>query len=106
MVLVAHRKTIHLLNTSLMPAVETSKFPTDLEELPDIITQSRLRAEEKIDKLCLQGNSWVHGLGWSIHLDPGLAVNEGIAAMDMGLNGEMIIAVGTTGSIWIWMKDL
>ena len=105
-VLVAHQKTIHLLNASLMPAVETSEFAADPEEFPyDVAGQSRLRAEENFDKKWLRDNKWVRGLGWRIALDPGLAVDEHINAIDMGLSGEMIVAVGTKGSIWIWMKD-
>ena len=108
-VLVTHQKTIHLLNTSLMPAVETSGFPNDPEssnEFPsNIMAQSRLRAEEKINKICLQDNNWVRGLGWRINLDPKFAVDEHINAVDMGLSGEMIVAVGTRGSMWVWMKD-
>jgi hypothetical protein len=106
-VLVAHQKTIHLLNASLVPAVKMSEFPTDPEEFPcDVSTQSRLRAEEKFDKEWLRDNKWVRGLGWRIALDPRFAVDEDINAVDMGLNGEMIVAVGTKGSTWIWMKDL
>lgn len=105
-ILVAHQKTIHLLNTSLVHGVETSEFPTDPEQFPDVMAQSRLRAEEKIDKKCLQGHNWVRGLGWRIDLDPSFALDEHITAVDMGLNGEMIAAVGTKGSMWIWMKDL
>lgn len=106
-VLVTHRKTIHLLNTSLMPAVETSEFPNDHEVFPsDVMAQSRLRAEEKMNKKCLRGNNWVRGLGWRINLDPKFAVDEHINAVDMGLNGEMIVAVGTKGSMWVWTKDV
>jgi hypothetical protein len=105
-ILIAHQKTIHLLNASLVPVVETSEFPTDSKEFPyDVRAQSRLRAEEKIDKKCLRDNKWAPGLGGRIALDPGLAVDEHINAVDMGLNGEMIVAVGTKGSMWIWMKD-
>ena len=106
-VLVTHQKTIHLLNTSLMPVVETSEFPDDSKEFPSgVMAQSRLRAEEKINKKCLQGNKWVRGLGWRINLDRKFAVDEHINAVDMGLNGEMIVAVGTRGSMWVWMKDV
>jgi hypothetical protein len=105
-VLVAHQKTIHLLNASLVPPVETSEFPADPEEFPDeVTTQARLRAEGKTDKKWLRDNKWVRGLGWRIALGPGLAIDEHINAVDMGLNGDMIVAVGTKGSMWIWMKD-
>ena len=104
--LIAHQKTIHLLNASLVPAVETSEFPTDPEEFPhDVTAQARHRTEENIDNKWLRDNKWVRGLGWRIALDPRLAVDEHINAVDMGLNGEMIMAVGTKGSIWTWMKD-
>lgn len=106
-VLVTQGKTIHLLNTSLMPAVETPEFPNDRKRFPnDVVVQSRLRAEEKMDEKCLQDNHWVRELGWCINLDPKFAVNEHINAVDMGLNGEMIVAVGNRGSMWVWMKDM
>jgi hypothetical protein len=92
-----------------MPAAETSEFPNNPEssnEFPsNMMAQSRLRAEEKINKMCLQDNNWVLGLGWRINLDPKIAVDEHINAVDMGLSGEMIVAVGTRGSMWVWMKD-
>ena len=107
-VLATHQgTTIHLLNTSLMPAVETPEFPNDLKRFPsDVMVQSRLRAEEEMNKKCLQDNNWVRELGWCINLDPDFAVNEHINAVDMGLNGEMIVAVGNRGSMWVWMKDV
>jgi len=106
-ILIAHQRTIRLLNTSHAPGVETSEFPADLKQFPTaFIAPARLRAEEKIDRKWLRGNDWVRGLGWRINLDPKFAVDEQIKAVDMGLNGEMIVGVGSKGSMWIWMRDM
>jgi len=65
----------------------------------------RLHAEETTNAKWLRGNEWVGGLGWTIDLDPKFAGGESIQAVDMGLNGGMIVAVGNNGSMWIWMKS-
>ena len=68
--------------------------------------QSRLRVEKSIDAKWLQDNDWVRDMGWRINLDSRFAVDEYVQAVDMGLNGEVIVAVGDKGSMWVWMKDL
>lgn len=106
-ILIAHQRTIRLLNTLHMPSVETSEFPANQDLFPiEFMADSRLRAEEKVDAKCLEGDDWVHGLGWCIDLAPKFAVDEHVKAVDMGLGGEMIVAVGSKGSTWIWMKNL
>ncbi|KAI0307983.1 WD40-repeat-containing domain protein [Multifurca ochricompacta] len=58
-ILVAHQKAIHLLNTSCVPGLETTEFPTDPKQFPlTFMTQSRLRAEENIDVKLLRNNNW------------------------------------------------
>ena len=105
-ILIAHQKTIRLLNTLHMPVVETTEFPANQGLFPtDFIPETRLRAERKVDDKWLEDNDWVRGLGWCISLAPRFVVDERINAVDMGLDGEMIIAVGSKGSTWIWMKD-
>ena len=108
LILIAHQRTIRLLNTLHMPSVETADFPANQEELFPIefLAESRLRAEGKVDAKWLEGDDWVRGLGWCINLAPRFAVDEHVKAVDMGLDGEMIVAVGSKGSTWIWMKNL
>jgi hypothetical protein len=105
-ILVAHQKAIHLLNTSHISGLETTEFPTDREQLPlSLMRQSRLRVEASIDAKWLHENRWPRGLGWRIDLDSRFAIDEDVQAVDMGLNGEMIVAVGNKGSMWVWMKE-
>ncbi|KAH9968786.1 hypothetical protein BC827DRAFT_1165606 [Russula dissimulans] len=106
-ILIAHQRTIRLLNTSHAPGVEIGEFPADVEQFPTaFIAPARLHTEEKTDKEWLRDNDWVRSLGWCINLDPRFAVDEQIKAVDVGLNGEMIVGVGSKGSMWIWMKDI
>jgi len=106
-ILIAHQRTIRLLNTSHAPGVETGEFPADVGQFPTaFIAPARLHTEEKTDKKWLRANDWVRSLGWCINLEPRFAVDEQIRAVDMGLNGEMIVGVGSKGSMWIWMKDM
>jgi len=107
-ILVAHPRAIRLLNTSHVPGVQTTEFPTDPKQFPTFFAvQSRLRAEEKVDERWLQDNNWVRDLGWCIDLDSRFAADgEDVTVVDMGLNGEMIVAAGSKGTTWIWMKDL
>lgn len=106
-ILAAYQSTIRLLNTSHVPSLETTEFPTDPEHFPTFfMANSRLQAEREVDAKCLQDNDWVRRLGRCINLDPRFAVDEHVKAVDMGLNGEMIVAVGSKGSMWIWMKNL
>jgi len=106
-VLVAHQSSIHLLNTSRVSGLDTTEFPANSERLPQaFMPQSRLRVEESIDAKWLQNNDWARGMGWCINLDSRFAVDEHVQAVDMGLNGEVIVAVGDKGSMWVWMKDL
>ena len=104
-ILVPHGKSIRLLNASRTPHLEATEFPTDDEQFPTaLVAQMRLRAEETADAKWLRGNNWVGNLGWTIDLDPKFAGGESIQAVDMGLNGGIIAAVGSGGSLWIWMK--
>jgi polycomb protein EED len=107
-ILVAHSGAIRLLNTSHVPGVQTTEFPADPEQFSiSLAVQSRLHAEEKVDERWLQDNNWVRDLGWCIDLDSRfVADGEVVKVVDMGLNGEMIVAAGSKGSTWIWMKDL
>ncbi len=108
-ILIAHQRTIRLLNTLHVPGVETTEFPGYQDLFPTgFVSESRLHAEGKVDAKCLENNDWVRGLGWCINLAPSpkYAADEHIKAVDMGLDGEMIVAVGSKGSMWIWMKDL
>jgi len=106
-ILIAHQRTIRLLNTLHVPGVETTEFPAYQGQFPqDFMAESRLRAEGKVDAKWLEDNDWVRGLGWCINLARRLAVDEHVKAVDMGLDGEMIVAVGSKGSTWIWIKDL
>ena len=108
-VLIAHQRTIRLLNTLHMPGVETMEFPANQDLFPtEIVAESRLHAEGKVDTKCLENYDWVGGLGWCISLAPSskYAADEHVKAVDMGLDGEMILAVGSKGSMWVWMKDL
>ena len=92
-----------------MPSVETTDFPAYQDLVPtEFVVESRLHAEEKVDAKCLENNDWVRGLGWCINLAPSLeyTVNEHVNAVDMGPGGEMIVVVGSKGSMWIWMKVL
>jgi hypothetical protein len=105
-ILVAHQRTIHLLSTSRISGLETAEFPNDPEHFPStFLRQSRLRVEERIDAKWLQDNEWPSGMGWCIKLDPRFAGDEDVQAVDMGLNGEVIVAVGNQGSMWVWMRD-
>ena len=105
-ILVAHQRTIHLLSTSRISGLETAEFPNDPEHFPsNFLRQSRLRVEERIDAKWLQDNEWPSGMGWCIKLDPRFAGDEDVQAVDMGLNGEVIVAVGNQGSMWVWMRD-
>lgn len=103
-ILIPHGRSIRLLNASSTPHLEATEFPTDDDQFQTALTQMRLRAEETADAKCLRGNNWVGDLGWTIDLDPKFAGGESIQAVDMGLNGGMIAAVGSSGSMWIWMK--
>ncbi|KAI0283455.1 WD40-repeat-containing domain protein [Russula aff. rugulosa BPL654] len=108
-ILIAHQRTIRLLNTLHVPGVETTEFPAYQDLFPtEFAVESRLQAEGKVDAKCLENNDWVRGLGWCINLAPSpkYAADEHVNAVDMGPNGEMIVAVGSKGSMWIWMKDL
>jgi hypothetical protein len=106
-ILIAHQRTIRLLNTLHVPCVETTEFPAYQGLFPsEFMAESRLCAEGKVDAKWLEDNDWAHGLGWCINLAQRFAVDEHIKAVDMGLDGEMIVAVGSKGSTWIWMKDL
>jgi hypothetical protein len=105
-ILVAHQRTIHLLNTSHISGLETTEFPTDPEQLPSsFVRQSRLRVEASIDAKWLHENRWPRGLCWCIDLDSRFAIDEDVQAVDMGLNGEVIVAVGNKGSMWVWVKE-
>lgn len=106
-ILIAHQRTIRLLNTLHVPGVETTAFPANQDLFPtDFIAESRLRAEGNVDAKWLENNDWVRGLGWYINLATKFAVDEHVKAVDMGLDGEMIVAVGSKGSTWVWMKNL
>ncbi|KAH9165835.1 WD40-repeat-containing domain protein [Lactarius sanguifluus] len=106
-VLVTHGRSIRLLNASRVPHLEATEFPTDDELFPTaFVAQTRLRAEETTDAKWLRENEWVGSLGWTIDLDPKFAGGESIQAVDMGLNGGMIVAVGSNGSMWVWMKSM
>jgi len=105
-ILIPHGRSIRLLNASRTPHLEATEFPTDDEQFPsEFVAQMRLHAEETTNAKWLRGNEWVGGLGWTIDLDPKFAGGESIQAVDMGLNGGMIVAVGNNGSMWIWMKS-
>jgi hypothetical protein len=98
-----------LLNTVHMPGVETVEFPVHQDLFPtELMVESRAQAEGKVDAKCLENNDWVRGLGWCIDLAPSpkYAADEHVKAVDIGPDGEMIVAVGSEGSMWIWMKDL
>jgi len=89
-----------------VPGVEATEFPACQDLFPaEFMVESRLHAEGKVDAKCLENNDWVRGLGWCINIAPEYAADEHIKAVDMGLDGEMIIAVGSKGSMWIWTKD-
>lgn len=105
-ILIAHQKTIRLLNTLHVPGVEATKFPAYQDLFP--VAESRLHAERKVDAKFLENDDWVRGLGWRINLTPSpkYAADEQVEAVDMGADGEMIVAVGSKGSMWIWMKNL
>ena len=106
-ILVAHHRSIRLLNTLHVPGVETTDFPAYQGLFPtDFMAKSRLIADGKVDAKWLNDNDWVRGLGWCINIAPRFAVDEHVKAVDMGLDGEMIVAVGSKGTTWIWMKDL
>jgi hypothetical protein len=107
-ILIAHQRTIRLLNTLHVPGVETTEFTAYQDLFPtEFVVDSRLHAEGKVDAKCLENNDWVRGLGWCINLAPSLKyADEHVKAVDMGPDGEMIVAVGSKGSMWIWMKDL
>jgi hypothetical protein len=108
-ILIAHKRTIRLLNTLHVPGVETTEFPAYQDLFPtEFMAESRLHAEGKVDAKCLENNDWVRGLGWCINLAPSpkYAADEHVKAVDMGPDGEMIVAVGSKGGMWIWMKDL
>jgi hypothetical protein len=110
LILVPHEKNIRLLNASGTPHLEASEFPTEFlindEHFPTaLVGQTRLRAEEATNAKWLRGNEWIGSLGWTINLDPRFAGGESIQAVDMGLNGGMIVAVGSKGSMWVWMKS-
>lgn len=107
-VLIAHQSTIRLLNTLHIPGVETTEFPACQALFPTAsMTESRLYAEGKVDAKCLENNDWVRGLGWCINLAPSPKyATEHVKAVDMGPDGEIIVAVGSKGSMWIWIKDL
>lgn len=96
-----------MLNTLHVPGVETTDFPAHQGLFPiDFVAESRLLAEGKVDAKWLKDNDWVRGLGWCINIASRFAVDEHVKAVDMGLDGEMIVAVGSKGTTWIWMKDL
>lgn len=105
-ILIAHQRTIRLLNTLHVPGVEATEFPAYQDLFP--VAESRLRAEKKVDAKFLENDDWVRDLGWRINLTPSpkYAADEQVKAVDMGADGEMIVAVGSKGSMWIWMKDL
>ncbi|KAH9044726.1 WD40-repeat-containing domain protein [Lactarius pseudohatsudake] len=106
-ILVTHGRSIRLLNASHVPHLEATEFPTDDEQFPTaFVAQTRLRAEETTDAKWLRKNEWVDSLGWTIDLDPKFAGGESIQAVDMGLNGGMIAAVGSNGGMWVWMKSM
>lgn len=108
-ILIAHQRSIRLLNTLHVPGVETTEFPANQDLFPtEFVAESRLRAEGKVDAKCLDNNDWVRDLGWCINLvlSSKYASDEHIKAVDMGPDGEMILAVGSKGSMWIWMKHL
>ena len=106
-ILITHGRSIRLLNASRVPHLEATQFPTDDEQFPTaFVAQTRLRAEETTDAKWLRENEWVGSLGWTIDLDPKFAGGESIQAVDMGLNGGMIVAVGSNGSMWVWMKSM
>lgn len=108
-ILIAHQRSIRLLNTLHVPGVESTEFPANQDLFPtEFVAESRLHAEGKVDAKCLENNGWVRGLGWRINLvlSSKYATDEHIKAVDMGPGGEMIIAVGSKGSMWIWMKHL
>jgi hypothetical protein len=106
-ILIAHQRTIRLLNTLHVPGVETTEFPANQDLFPtEFIAESRLRAEGNVDAKWLENDDWVRGLGWYINLATKFAVDEHVKAVDMGLDGEMIVAVGSKGSTWVWMKNL
>ena len=105
-ILTTHGRTVRLLNASHVPHLEATQFPTDSEQFPtNFEAQTRLSAEKTTDVKWLKGNEWVGSLGCTIDLDPIFARGESIQAVDMGLNGGMIVAVGSKGSMWIWMKS-
>jgi len=92
-----------------MPGVETTEFPAHQDLFPtEFMVESRLHAEGKVDAKCLKNNDWVRGLGWCINLtpSPNYATDEHVKAVDMGPDGEMIVAVGSKGSMWIWTQAL
>ena len=104
-ILIPHGGSIRLLNASDTPHLEATEFPINDELLPTtLVVQMRLRAEETTNAKWLRGNEWIGSLGWTIGLDPRFAGEESIQAVDMGLNGGMIVAVGSKGSMWVWMK--
>lgn len=108
-ILIAHQRTIRLLNTLHVPGVETAEFPAYQDLFPtEFMVESRAHAEGKVDAKCLENHDWVRGLGWCINLapSPNHDADEHVKAVDMGPDGEMIVAVGSKGSMWIWMKDL
>ena len=105
-ILIPHGRTIRLLNASRAPRLEATRFPTDDKQFPYAFqAQTRLSAEETTNAKWLRGNEWVGSLGCTIDLDPKYAGGESIQAVDMGLNGGMIVAVGSNGSMWVWMKS-
>lgn len=106
-ILITHGRSIRLINASGVPCLEATQFPTDDEQFPtDFMAQMRLRAEETTNAQWLSENEWVGNLGWTIGLDTKFAGGESIQAVDMGLNGGAIAAVGSNGSMWIWMKSM
>src|SRR6266404_2919640 len=95
-ILITHGRSLRMLNASHVPRLEAIEFPTNDEQFPTaFFAEVRLHAEEITNARWLRENEWLGSLGWTINLDAKFAGGESIQAVDMGLNGGMIVAVGS-----------
>jgi polycomb protein EED len=101
---------ICILNVAHFSPRKTPPFPCDAENIMELTKKMRLDDNDDDNG----GIEWMSNSnkppqvsGWNIEISDSRQVNEGpnddkLEACAMGLEGKVIVGVGSRGTVWLW----